>query len=92
MGGKKQHIRIEIDSVRPDDGARFAIDGHLGKEFGVAEREKDATMFTKPAGQVHCAEGTIAEFLDGQPGVPSEADFLERSNGIEMIDAREPWH
>jgi len=22
----------------------------------------------------------------------SEADFLERSNGIEMIDAREPWH
>ena len=44
-GGEKQHIRIEIDPVGPDDGAGFLVHRDLGEERRILERQKESSMF-----------------------------------------------
>lgn len=48
VSGLVQHVRIEIDSVRPNDSPGLVIDCHTIEEGRILQRRKDAAPAADP--------------------------------------------
>lgn len=61
MRGKKQHVRVEVDPVRPNNGSGFLIHRDLGEKRWVLERCKNSTAPADPVSEVDRALKAIGK-------------------------------
>ena len=60
--GVIQHVRIEIDAIRPDNRTRLLIDSHSGEELLVLEWGKHAAAPAYPWAEVYRTGRSVSEF------------------------------
>lgn len=77
--GVVQHVRIEVDAVRPDYGARLAVDRNLREEARVLERSEHPLAAVNPGREVDDTTGPVGE-REGQS---------KRANHLHFADSRQ---